>query len=525
MDALVLTFRDEILRLFPLGDRPLEVGSGPGVDIVVHDPTVPERHLLVRRDGASVIAFELRHPRARAVAREMLPGRRIPLGAHHAIHRVPDMEPPPRAPGVRTEPLLALEADVEELGLLVGRGPDTRSTTIGQRPLLVGSGAQCDVVIRDRTVSATHFRLEPTMHGLLMRDLRSRNGTYVDGVRADIARVLPGARLRAGRTDLFVVARGRGAEARRGGMVAASPVMLRVLEKVERMAHQRWPALVLGESGVGKEGIARALHTRGPRARGPFVAVNAGGLPRDLVESELFGHEKGAFTGATGTHRGVFEQAHSGTLFLDEIGELSLDLQARLLRVIETGEVRRVGGEAFLPVDVRLVCATHRDLRARARAGSFRQDLYYRIAQLVLAVPPLKERPEDITALAHHFLDEATSEIGPRRLSPGAHDALLAYGWPGNARELRSVVRSAALEAGTDVIEERDVKAVIDRLSGTDEEQGQGNLEAVVERHRGNLSAAARSLGVPRTTLRDRVRRSDPPRAPSFPRSYDEDDD
>jgi pSer/pThr/pTyr-binding forkhead associated (FHA) protein len=525
MDAILLTYRDESLRLFPLSEQPLEVGSGAGVDIVVHDPTVAERHLVVRRDGVSVTAFDVRLTEKREPPRELLPGKPLAIGRHHALQRVPDVSTETLSTSSRTEPILSLDRLPEDLSLVVGKGIDGgRCISLGARPLTVGASSECDVVLADRAVSAVHFRIAPTGAGFFVRDLGSRNGTFVDGVRTVVARVAAGTRIRVGRTDVFVVGRGQAGDARRAGMVAASPAMLQVLEKVERMAHQRWPALVLGESGVGKEGIARALHTRGPRAGGPFIAVNAGGLARDLVESELFGHEKGAFTGAAAVHRGVFEQASGGTLFLDEIGELSLELQARLLRVIETGEIRRVGGESLVPVDVRLVCATHRDLRARGRAGHFRLDLYYRIAQLVLAVPKLSERPEDIRALSAHFLEEVGKEVGPRQLSLDALDALLAHSWPGNARELRSVVRSAALEAASEVIEQDEVLLVIERLSGGKEPE-EGNFGAVVERHRGNLSAAARALGVPRSTLRDRVRRTDPPGRGDGPRSYDDDED
>ncbi len=514
MEALALTYRDETLRLFPLGHGPLEVGSGPGADIVVHDPSVAERHFVLVRDGASLFAYDVRRGRERDAPRQLVPNRALLLGKHHALVRLADAPTRESALSGRTEPLPILDAPLEDVVLMVGRGPNARCATLGQAPLTVGSRrGDADLVLADRAVSTKHCRFELTPRGLFVRDLSSRNGTFVDGVRTMMAKVAPGSRVRVGRTELSLIARGKKGDARGSHFVAASPAMLRVLDQVERMAHQQWPALVLGDSGVGKEGIARALHTRGPRAAGPFVPINAGGLSRDLVESELFGHEKGAFTGAASVHRGVFEQASGGTLFLDEIGELSLELQARLLRVIETGEVRRVGGEAAHAVDVRLVCATHRDLRQRAREGVFRLDLYYRIAQLVIEVPALVERPEDVRALALHFLDEACRDLGPRTLSRAALSVLTGHAWPGNVRELRSVIRGAALEAASDVIDADGVLEVIDRLSGVGPPGApRGNYEAVLEQHRGNLSAAARTLGVPRSTLRDQIqRRSEPP--------------
>jgi DNA-binding NtrC family response regulator len=242
-------------------------------------------------------------------------------------------------------------------------------------------------------------------------------------------------------------------------------------------------------------------------------------LARELVESELFGHERGAFTGAVATHRGAFEQADGGTLFLDEIGELPLELQARLLRVLETWEVRRVGSESSVAVDVRLVCATHRDLRKLVHAETFREDLYYRLARLVVTVPPLRERPEDVEALADHFLREIENDVGKKVLSREARDRLLVYPWPGNARELRNVLSAAAASSPSGRIEWADIGRAMDRVAGPHCESRQGStphaaLHQVLEQHRGNVSAAARTLGMPRSTLRDRLRglaRTGPP--------------
>ena len=227
-------------------------------------------------------------------------------------------------------------------------------------------------------------------------------------------------------------------------IVGQSPVLRRVLEQAARVARTRLPVLVTGESGTGKELFARALHELGPVAHGPFVAVNCGALTRELAESELFGHERGAFTGAGGRKLGWFEEAAGGTLVLDEIGELPLDLQPKLLRVLETGRLRRVGGQGEIPVDVRVVALTLRNLRRDSGRGLFRLDLYHRLAGCELRLPPLRERPGDILLLAEHFLAEAAAEFGPRTLADDARARLLVYAWPGNARELRNVLRRAA---------------------------------------------------------------------------------
>jgi two-component system nitrogen regulation response regulator GlnG len=221
-----------------------------------------------------------------------------------------------------------------------------------------------------------------------------------------------------------------------------------VLSRGALVAPTAMPVLVTGESGTGKELLARALHELGAAPAGPFVAVNCGALPRELAESELFGHERGAFTGAAARRRGWFEEASGGTLVLDEIGELPLELQPKLLRVLETGRIRRVGGAGETPVSVRVVAMTLRNLKAEAQRGAFRADLYYRLAGIELALPPLRRRRGDIPRLVEHFLRELEAEIGPREIDPEAVAALTQADWPGNVRELRNVVRRAAILTG-----------------------------------------------------------------------------
>jgi len=506
VEVLMLSYRGEPLREFPLGAAPLEIGRAAGCDIVVHDPAVRDRHLLVAATGGAVVIHRLDGDRA--APRPLATGEEIALGRHHSLARLPEVRTRPGLSAVRTEPIDSGRRAAPALSLVIGRGADARRVPLDARPLTVGSGDRADVRVRDRTVSALHCRFEPGRDGLRVRDLGSRNGTYVGGVVVGLAHVDAGSPIRIGRTDLRLVARGRPRDARHEGVVAESAAMRGVLERIERLAPLRWPVLVTGESGVGKEVVARALHARGARRDGPFVAINAGGMPASLVESELFGHEKGAFTGAATPHRGVFEQADGGALFLDEIGELPLELQSRLLRVLETWEVRRVGAERSTPVSVRLICATHRDPKAMVAEGTFRQDLYYRIAQLAIHVAPLRERLEDVAPLARVFLDGCRDELGPKRLSEDALVRLCTYGWPGNARALRNAVRRAAARCPGPVVDGPDVTEVLDEM-GAPRVLTRDAMQQVVDTHGGNLAAAARVLGIPRTTLRDRLK---PPR-------------
>lgn len=499
-DALILRLHGEPLREYLVTDQPLLVGRGADCDVVVHDPSVPDALCrIVRWRGAPAVDF-LDHTKP-----VPLPlGEPLGLGRHHSLVRVRSELPPLPAKG-KTEPLTHTSLEIP-LALLIGNGLEARRVPLDGRTLSLGSGADVDVVIADRFVSHRHCRLEPVRGGVVLRDVGSRNGTWVQGQRVSAVELGPGGAFRIGRTDLRLVPRGQIGDARET-LVAASPSMLKVLAEVEQVARLSLPVVIYGESGAGKEGIARAIHARSARRERPFVALNAGGLPAGTVESELFGHEKGAFTGASAMHRGLFEQAEGGTLFLDEIGELPLELQARLLRVLETWEVRRLGSESARRVDVRLVCATHRDLRAMVAEGRFRQDLYYRIHQLPIALPPLRCRPEDVEPLARHFLTSHEGELGPRELSREAVAVLVAQKWPGNVRELRNVVVAAAARCMGRVITDDDVLDAL-RRSGVDKPEVP--LDEVVEAvraHYGNVAAAARALGMPRSTVRDRVRR------------------
>jgi len=228
-----------------------------------------------------------------------------------------------------------------------------------------------------------------------------------------------------------------------------------VFERIERVCDSDLPILVLGETGSGKEVLAREIHQRSARADGPFIRVNCGAIAPELIDSELFGHEKGSFTGATGQRRGWFERAHGGTLFLDEVGELPLAAQVRLLRVLQDGILQRVGGEADLQVDVRVVAATHRDLPAMIQDGRFREDLWYRLATFPVVLPPLRERQQDIAALASHFAKRAAKRFGLKLCLPDASDLILLgnYAWPGNVRELAAVIDRAVILGGGERLE------------------------------------------------------------------------
>jgi DNA-binding NtrC family response regulator len=324
-------------------------------------------------------------------------------------------------------------------------------------------------------------------------------------------------------------------------IVWQSPALRCVLAQTARLGRTRLPVLVTGESGTGKELFARALHDASPAAGGPFVAVNCGTLPRELAESELFGHERGAFTGAGARKTGWFEEASGGTLVLDEVGELPIDLQPKLLRVLETGRLRRVGGQGEIAVNVRVVALTLRDLRRDAGRGSFRLDLYHRLAGCALRLPSLRDRRGDIPMLVEHFLAEASAEFGPRTVAPIAMARLVGHDWPGNVRELRNTLRRAAalvddridcadldLDRPLSVeptcelhLASRAADAPWGAPAGTGETEGDVLALAgktfeqmqvaifhwALRRCRGSRRQAAQSLGISRSTFCDRVRK------------------
>ncbi|MFM2419149.1 MAG: hypothetical protein RL385_3872 [Pseudomonadota bacterium] len=501
-----------------LADDPLELGSSALADIRVDEPALPARAYLVQAQGGTVWLYDLARAELKPRVLPLDGGLALPGG--HRLLRVPRDAAACAVERVpQTSRLDRSELCSEGWVISVGRGADARRITVRGGPLRVGSGSENDLVLHDPTVSGQHCRFEPGAGQLCVRDLGSTNGTYVQGLRITRVELATGARVRVGRTDLHIYARTSGAEHVR--FVAASGAMQQVLLEAQQFAPLPWPLLLLGPSGSGKEELAALLHRSGPRKHAPFVALNAGGLPRELIESELFGHERGAFTGAVAQRRGVFEQAHGGTLFLDEIGELPLDLQARLLRVLETWQVRRVGAESSVAVDVRLLCATHRDLLRMVAAGTFREDLYFRLARLVLHIPPLAERGDDILPLARHFLAGLVDDVGVRALGQDAETRLLAHDWPGNARELRNVLSSAAALSPGKLLSARDIDQAIARLGGRSQPTlpSPAAVTRAVERCGGNVTAAARLLELPRSTLRDHLKRTTDEDAPEQPQS------
>ena len=412
----------------------------------------------------------------------------------------------------------------------------------------LGSADENDVVINDSRVSRRHCRIVQEHNGYLIVDLGSTNGTSLNRVRVREAWVKSGTTLDLGGVEVRFQTFGERVEVLPstrdsfGSVVGRSRGMREVFAILERIAPTSATVILEGETGSGKEVVARALHQKSQRSNEPFVVFDCSAVPKELVESELFGHEKGSFTGAHQTRQGLFEIANGGTLFLDEIGEMSLELQPKLLRALEQREIRRVGGNRPVKVDVRLVAATNRILEEEVRAGRFRDDLYYRLSVVRISLPPLRSRKEDIPLLARHFLRQAPFNRDPdgeprvKGLSEDALVVLMEYDWPGNVRELMNVMERATSFADGDLIDVEDLSPHIlgtrnrDRRSAGDrvaestasvrhrktfkdaKEEWisrfeRDYLDALLQRHKYGISAAARDADIDRKYLRKLARK------------------
>ncbi len=348
--------------------------------------------------------------------------------------------------------------ELSRCALTVLSGPERgHERTIDRDLFRIGKSPENDFVLSDTTVSRAHCEIIREPKGYLLRDLGSTNGTLLDGAEIKEAWLKPGAVITVGKVEIKVRPFAERVEVmpsergELGGVVGRSLSMRSIFGLLERLGPTDATVLLGGETGTGKDVLARAIHAISPRKARPFVVVDCGAVVGTLIESELFGHEKGAFTGAAATRQGAFEMAHGGTLFLDEIGELPLDLQPKLLRALEQRVFRRVGGNKEIRVDIRVIAASKRNLKMEVARGKFREDLYFRLAVVPIELPPLRERRDDVPLLATRLLadilgvDVARAEgQAPLTLSSQAMDALVAHDWPGNVRELRNVLERAA---------------------------------------------------------------------------------
>ena len=424
---------------------------------------------------------------------------------------------------------------LEKCKLVVVDGPDRGEELIVYKPIIrIGTNDKNDLVLSDNTISRFHCEIRRLRDDYLLVDHDSTNGTYVGDLRLREAFLYPNCEMLIGNSLVRFVPLVEEipvypiAKSCYGAIIGGAPRMREIYGIIDKVAPSELSVIIEGETGTGKELVARAIHDGSRRARGPLVIFDCSAFPENLLESELFGHEKGAFSGAIRTHRGVFERAEGGTVFFDELGEMSVNLQPKFLRALESGEVRRVGGEHTIRVDVRVVAATNRNLKQLIDEGLFRRDLFYRLAKVRFALPALRERTEDIALLVDHFMkflrkrSERDAPIRPRGFSTEVLSAIERYDWPGNVRELRNVVERAATFCERDLVTYDDlpsellsrlgkherpveINSEVDIQTGLKQAKEQivaqferNYLVTLLQRHKMNISRVARDAGIDR---------------------------
>ncbi|MBK6688223.1 MAG: sigma 54-dependent Fis family transcriptional regulator [Deltaproteobacteria bacterium] len=420
--------------------------------------------------------------------------------------------------------------------LYVPTGPDKgKSALVGSTPISVGADPACQLTLVDRSVSRRHAEVWREADFVIVRDLGSTNGTFYHDARVREVSVPLGGEISFGKTRVKIVPEEVSVEAkphvseRLGALVGGDLRMREIFTLIEDIAESEVTVVIEGETGTGKELVARAIHEHSKRKKGELVVFDCSNQPKDLIESALFGHVKGAFTGATAPRAGAFERAHGGTIFLDELGELGLDLQPKLLRVLENREIQKVGGDGYDPVDTRVIAATNRNLRAEVRAGRFREDLYYRLAVVKIQLPPLRERLADIPRLVTHFMELNHAQVP---IDPSSWDRLRGHTWPGNVRELKNVVdRAVALSRNKPSV---DLAAFIQHDEpmehagpltpavpistdfGVSFKEAKGKvisdfesryIEGLLRQHDNNISVASREAGIDRKHFKELMRK------------------
>jgi transcriptional regulator with GAF, ATPase, and Fis domain len=338
-----------------------------------------------------------------------------------------------------------------------------KELTVDRATIKIGTKKDCEMMLTDDTVSRIHAEITKNKQGYLLRDLDSTNGTFVEGLKVKEAYLAAGSVIRVGETKIKFVPQDEKIEivpstkSRFGEIIGQSLEMRKIYGILEKVAPTNVTVIITGETGTGKELVAKGLHSHSKRSKRPFVVFDCSAVQKNLIESELFGHERGSFTGATATRQGAFELADGGTIFLDEIGELSMDMQPKLLRALEQGEVKRVGADRPRRVDVRVIAATNRDLKDEVKKGNFREDLFFRISVVQVHLPPLRKRMDDMPMLIEHFIDvnstqEEERKQGTIKFSEASMDVMREHSWPGNIRELKNVIDRSISFSETEII-------------------------------------------------------------------------
>lgn len=522
----LLTFHKGGAPLFkyPITSGSIKVGRDGGNDVVLPDEGISREHAEFFFDKGDLKVRDLSRNgtlvNKREVAIEKLKsGDIVRIGKWDIVsHYVSDEEREVTVPANcedtkvldKNSSSAAETVDAFEVGVRHKNGNTTRRK-FTQTSVTIGSGADNDIVLAgDGYISKRHCKLEFAGGKLYILDLASTNGVIFEGEKFDRMAVNNRAKFSIGKTEITVQLKAKKEKASQGEMIGRSKEILKIFSLIKKVAPTLASVLITGESGTGKELVARGIHELSTRSRAPFVAINCGAIPANMIESELFGHEKGSFTGAVEQHQGVFEQASGGTLFLDEIGEMPMELQTRLLRALENRTIRRVGGKIDIPVDVRVVAATNQNLKENLESGTFREDLFYRLYVMHVNLPPLRERKDDVEALAEHFAEMFSVDNKKISISKKAMNILYDHDWPGNIRELKNTIqRAVILSSGGTIMPEH---VVLTDVSGKNrpaplvDQEKEAILDALGN-FAGNQVKAAVALGISRTTLSLKIKK------------------
>lgn len=534
MPQLVFSQKDRSVFRVRLQKSSTKIGRSENCDVVLTEPEVSREHAVIyflenkyfiKRPDGKTISINGEEKENHVLAE----GDAIKIGPWEAVFQAEEMKRDPAE-----ETMVTQVSDVKTQSVAMARGgvlvkewalqiqvpnQPPKTLKLSSAPVTLGADTGNDLVYDDPFLSSRHLKVVLMEDSVWVYDLASTNGTFVNGVKIREAQWEPGQVVKAGQIQLSLVEEGHVESVQPVetelffGLIGKTKVMQDLYGTLARLGPADATVLVLGESGSGKELVSRAIHQLSKRRDKPFVALNCSALSRELIESELFGHEKGAFTGANRQHDGAFAQATGGTLFLDEIGELPLDLQPKLLRVLENKTFRRVGGEKDIPADVRVVAATHRDMGELVKAKKFREDLFFRLFVLPVSLAPLWERKDDLPLLVGSFLKEFSTPGAMKKLSPEALEKLKGYSFPGNVRELRNILlRSVVLapneeisaeeivfiqEFSPDTLDQPPSISKIERLEDMEKEM----IRRALEKNNGNKTKTAEALGIAKSTL------------------------
>lgn len=512
----------------------IRIGRSPFNDLTFDEPQIARNQLELRyRNGSYTLTDSsgcgtMVNGRS-AGRRRLKPGDTIQLGDIRLVYAIPEKGEADSLDGNHFTALLPEKNTERASGRVSWKTGRRRRHFEIEGPVFIGASDQADIQLEDDFVSKNHCQLEPGIGGLMLRDLMSTNGTWIDSTRIIEAIIAPKTRFKVGTTEFLyegsITSKHDFSPIDFFGMIGRNSDLLAVQSLIRRMAPLDETVLIVGESGTGKELVARALHALSHRKEEPFVTVNCAALSPELIESELFGHEKGAFTGAGAKRTGAFEAAAAGTIFLDEIGELPLALQPKLLRTLDSGEVKPVGSSLTLTHRARVLTATNRNLKTCIGNKRFRGDLYFRLSSLPIELPPLRNRSDDILLLVEYFLSKAGVKA---HLTEDARKAMCSHSWPGNIRELKNVLTTTLCHHPEISIEglikedminlwratldprgyEGNIESFFDRYSGQTLQEAESELIREAFQHfGGNKNQVCRALNISKSTLYGKIRR------------------